>query len=454
MASRNRLPFIVCSLALALSTAVAVAAQEPAPSPASDQQQTTAQQQTEQQDAQQKAQAAREKQALKLLDQTIEEAQALRLPENRIRIQFIAADMLWKHDEARARSLFNEAQASLAAMINSATNNDRLQLGTAAQVRQELLTVAAQHDPGLALDILRATRLPQTAQQNNPYRRTDTEANMEFSLLALVAANDPKQALQKAEEMLNKGDYSPALLNLLTQLQSKDKDAAAKLMDDVLKGLHTENLTTNQNARNLAFSFLRSGPQPADQSVQQKVSATSSQANAQSGQVLSEAAYRDLLDTVISAALSVTVQSTTLTVRGGGRGGVGFGPRGGFDQSEMNGRILLAQVSSLLPQIDKYLPPRAGLLRQKLNSAGINTDQVTNLREQMNTLTQQGSVDSMLNAAAVVPPGMQNRLYQQAAMKAADEGNLDRARQIANDHLSGDARDQVLQNIEQQQIVH
>ncbi|HYX40696.1 MAG TPA: hypothetical protein VE821_03305, partial [Pyrinomonadaceae bacterium] len=123
-------------------------------------------------------------------------------------------------------------------------------------------------------------------------------------------------------------------------------------------------------------------------------------------------------------------------------------------QSEMNGRILLAQVSSLLPQIDKYLPARAGLVRQKLNSSGINTDQVTNLREQMNTLTQQGSVDSMLNAAAVVPPGMQNRLYQQAAMKAADEGNLDRARQIANDHLSGDARDQVLQNIEQQQIVH
>src|SRR5947209_7732553 len=354
MASRNRLPFIVCSLALALSTAVAVAAQEPAPSPASDQQQTTAQQQTEQQDAQQKAQAAREKQALKWLDQTVEEAQALRLPENRIRIQFIAADMLWKHDEARARSLFNEAQASLAAMINSATNNDRQQLGTAAQVRQELLTVAAQHDPSLALDILRATRLPQTAQQNNPYRRTDTEANMEFSLLALVAANDPKQALQKAEEMLNKGDYSPALLNLLTQLQSKDKDAAAKLMDDVLKGLHTENLTTNQNARNLAFSLLRSGPQPADQSVQQKVSATSSgQANVQTnGQVLGEAAYRDLLDTVVSAALSVTVQSTTLTVRGGGRGGIGFGPRGGFDQSEMNRRILLAQVMSLWPYIE------------------------------------------------------------------------------------------------------
>src|SRR5205085_443179 len=460
MASRNSFSFILRGLGISLLVAVAVAAQEPAQPSVIDQQQQAAQQ-TAQQEEQQKAQAAREKQALKLLDQTVAEAQSLRLPENHIRVQVVAADTLWTHDEARARSRFTDAQGALAAMISGLTSNDQQQLNTAAQVRREMLTVVAQRDPALALDILRATRLPQTAQSNNPFRRTDVDASMEFGLLSLVAANDPKQALQKAEEMLSKGEYSGSLANLLSQLQAKDKDAAAKLTDDVLKSLRAENLTTNQNARSLAFMLLRSGPQ-TNAATDQKVSApvntqantqTTAQANNQaSGQVLSEAAYRDLLDTLVSAALGVTPQSITPNVRGGGRGG-GFGPRGAFGGQDMNGMMLLAGVSSLLPQIDKYLPARSALVRQKLTTAGINTEQQANFRDQMNALSQQSSVDSLVNAAAQVPPGMQNRLYQQAALKAVAEGNTDRARQIANDHLSGDARDQVLQAIERQQIV-
>lgn len=458
MASLQRFSFILRGLGIILLLAAGTAAQETAQPSVIDQQQQAAQQ-TEQQEAEQKAQAVREKQALKLLDQTVAEAQSLRLPENHIRVQVVAADTLWTRDEARARSLFTEAQGALTAMIAGVTNNDQQQYGAAAQVRREMLTIVARRDPALALDILRATRLPETAQANNPYRRMDSDANMEFNLLALVAANDPKQALQKAEEMLSKGEYSGALANLLAQLQAKDKDAAAKLTDDVLKSLHSENLTTNMNARNLAFMMLRSGPQPTA-TTDQKVSATvNTQANGQtttpannqaSGQVLSEAAYRDLLDTLVSAALGVTPQPATTNARGG-RGG--FGPRGAFGGQDMNGMMLLAGVSSLLPQIDKYLPARSALVRQKLATVGLNTDQQANFRDQMNALSQQGSVDSLITAAAQVPPGMQNRLYQQAAMKAITEGNTDRARQIANDHLSGDARDQVLQAIERQQII-
>ena len=43
---------------------------------------------------------------------------------------------------------------------------------------------------------------------------------------------------------------------------------------------------------------------------------------------------------------------------------------------------------------------------------------------------------------------MQPRIYQQAALRALDEGNVDRARQIANDHLEPPARDSVLQAVE------
>src|SRR4029077_14856567 len=49
-------------------------------------------------------------------------------------------------------------------------------------------------------------------------------------------------------------------------------------------------------------------------------------------------------------------------------------------------------------------------------------------------------------------PAMQSRLYQQAAQKALDEGNVDRARQIANDHLDATTRDRMLQKVDFQLI--
>ncbi len=449
MAGRSSFSFRLHTLPLVLLVAaVSGAAQEPA-QPAGSPSVINGRQPAEQA-------AAQQAQALKLLDQTVSEAQALRLPENRIRVQFAAGDMLWKHDEAHARSLFSEAAAGLAGMVRSFENNDRQQFGAVAQLRQEMLTVVAQRDPNLALDTLRATRLPQQAQ-NVPFQPTDPDANLEFRLLTLIAANDPKQALLKAQELLGKGEYSSALLSLLAQLQTKDKEAAAKLTEDMLKGLRAENLTTNQSARNLTFALLQSGPRlaPAAPGGEQKDNTASN------NQVLNETAYRELLETAISAALSIVPQlNAPAGLRGGIRGNVDGSVTGRTttsftvtSQGNANGMMLLVGVGSLLPQIDKYAPARATLVRQKLSAAGINMEQQAFAREQMNALMQQGTVDSILNAAGQAPPGLQNRLYQQAALKAVDEGNTERARQIANEHLNPDARSQVLRAVERQQIV-
>ncbi|HEY0728934.1 MAG TPA: hypothetical protein VGD38_12740, partial [Pyrinomonadaceae bacterium] len=53
--------------------------------------------------------AERKKNAFRLLDQIIDEAQSLRLPENRVRVQTTAADVLWDSNPGRARSLFTMA---------------------------------------------------------------------------------------------------------------------------------------------------------------------------------------------------------------------------------------------------------------------------------------------------------------------------------------------------------
>ena len=58
-----------------------------------------------------------EKKVTALLEQIVGEVQPLKLPENRIRVQIAAADMLWKRNEARARSMSSLAGDGVAELI-------------------------------------------------------------------------------------------------------------------------------------------------------------------------------------------------------------------------------------------------------------------------------------------------------------------------------------------------
>jgi hypothetical protein len=58
------------------------------------------------------------------------------------------------------------------------------------------------------------------------------------------------------------------------------------------------------------------------------------------------------------------------------------------------------------------------------------------------------TTDALVQAAASAPQQMQARIYQQAAYKALEEGDTERARQIATDHLQSNARDAVMKRID------
>jgi hypothetical protein len=170
---------------------------------------------------------------------------------------------------------------------------------------------------------------------------------------------------------------------------------------------------------------------------------------------LSQSAFTDLLGTVIEAALRATKSGADVS-RSGQRGAQGRGYPGGFTNEQnaptdaqieqSNARRLLFGLQPLLPQIDQFAPLKANAVRQKLTEIGAANPQVG--YNQLGNLIRQGTADSLLAAAPAAPRQVQDRLYQQAALKALDEGNADRARQIANDHLDGSARDLVLQKLD------
>jgi hypothetical protein len=439
MISRQALLLIGLGLLL-LTASLAVSAQDP---PNAEQQQ--------------KAQAALQEKAFQLLDQVVAEARALKLPENRLRVQWQAGDLLWPRDEARARALFSQAAAGIGELIQGLDVNDRRYmelLQTPAQLRQEFLTTVARRDPKLAYNLLLATRPPVAPNANNPGQQ-NMESSLEMNLLAQVAGSDPRLALQNAEAALDKGQFSSSLARLLAQLQEKDKEAAAKLKDKLLKKLRGETLLSAAGASSLALSLLRPGPRLSDA----KESSTQPQANSNSsfrtsGQALDEAAYRELLELVIAAALSATPRNPgPPTPLPPGAPSALRNEQANVRAMQDNARNLAMGLQSLLPQIEKYLPARAPAIRQKLTEMGARQGSLVMTPEIANLL-EHGSAESLMQAASSASsPEMQSWLYRQAASKALSEGNLDRARQIATQHVDERQRENIMRELERQQTL-
>lgn len=409
---------------------------------------------------QQEEKAKLEKKAAVLLEQVVSEAGALKLPENRIRVQIAAGDMLWDRSATRARGLLSDAGAMLSQMILEGNRTDRDEMQTLNQLRQDLVLTAGRHDAELGYQLLRSTQ-PQTNTSNAAGGRRlgfDPQGNLEQSLLATIAATDPKVAYQKAVEALDKGEYPTALNRVLAQLQAKDEEAFKKLSEKALSRLGSENLLTTREAASLALNLLLPGPRVTGTASTQTAQTNTANSRNNASQVLSESAYHDLLDNTITAALNVTSIGSGNNMRGTGPGGrFRMQPNQPPNQQtttddtqnrQNNARTLLFGLAAMLPQLDQYLPERSQTVRQKMTDLGMGNNPNMTYGNQMRTAMQQGTSETLEAAAKTAPPQMQSRLYQQAAQKAVDEGNPDRALQLANDHLDESTRNSIMQAVD------
>lgn len=460
----KKLPLLLFISGVLLFAFIPVRAQDPQPTP------DPAQQPTQEELDKQKTELT--KSAYRLLDEVVNEAQSLHLVDNRIRVQISAGDIFWDQNSARARSLFMQAADEIGELVRSTDTNSRPgnQLRRPAQLRQQLVLIVARHDAQLAYQLLAATKAPTvptptTADLRNPRGQFNTEDNLEQSLLSQVAALDPKFAAQNADQMLDKGQFPRSVGDVIAQLQRQDKDAAAKLMDKTLKKLQSANLLSTFDAVNLSMNLLSAGPKLPGSSTSTPDSTTTVQASSQQTArtaVLEQSAYNDLLSTVIDNALKATPQAQ-LNQRGqmNQRGRGPNAPGNASTQAALTdaqieqagARRLLSGLQPLLPQIDQNLPARAQSVRQKLSEMGMGDSARVNMVQAFAVMQQDNATtEAIMQAASTAPPQLQPRMYQQAAFKALDAGNIDQARQIATDHLQDNARDTVLQRIDLQEM--
>src|SRR5262249_44977864 len=388
--------------------------------------------------------------ALGLLEEVAADAGALKLVDNQVRVQTVVGDVLWERDAARARGLFSAAGVAVAQLM-ATTGGDRRDAELASRLRRELVLTVARHDAELAFQILRSTR---PAAGDKRFDDAD-DVSLEQSLVSIVAAKDPIAAYKKVMDLLEAGKYPSDVASLLHQLYSKDHEAFEKLSKTLLSKLTAEDLVSSREAGSLAVSLLQPGPIPENDKPTEQIAGESRKDRA-----LVEPAYRELMEAATIAALTalpnargrpsligvyVRNLSKDLYVISDDRVALTMAMAKVAepgDELPNNARALLEQLRPFLPRIDQYLPGRAAAIRQKLDELGLDDDRETTIN------LDESTSESLISSAKSAPAGMQPEIYERAAEKALTEGNLERALQIANEHLDGTRREATIQAVE------
>jgi hypothetical protein len=296
-----------------------------------------------------------------------------------------------------------------------------------AQLREQVFRIIAEHDAALAHDFLRGTR---KSSEGRASRRYDEEASREINLASQLASTDPQQALRIAQEHLEKG-LPHALLNVLSTLRDKDSQAADKLAEAIMKKLRASNLASDFSTADFALALLRMAILP-NQEAEDHPGQPPKPADRKP--ILDDSAIRELMNMVLAAALDQSKKED------------------GWERMELQ-PYLVGGLAGMLEQVEKYAPSRLPALKAKIAERNKGRPREENPRSEFRKAMESGSVDAMLEAASKAPAEMKESLYQQAMMQAHSQGDTERARKIANEHISDpESRDRVLADLTQQEL--
>jgi hypothetical protein len=373
-----------------------------------------------------------ERKTLAMLDEVAAQALSLKLPENRSLILAAAADLLWKYDEKRARSLFWDALNNLVAGNGAAAEELKDPAGGNAtakdstvkrqpsekardftryyemfSLRQEFLRKVAQHDPQLAMDMLRATRLAPPDIQNAGYRLPD-DRDLEQEIANQTAARDPKRALQLARESLAKG-LTFQIYGVLLQLNEKNPEAAQEFAGDVIDKIQTSNVATDTTALEMAMMLLQiTRPAPA---------APENTAASGSGRIKLSDDQRRALVYILTDAIG---------------------------EAAANSNLLIGMMS-VMPDIEQLAPDRADKVKAKLATRVLTKED----RQwgQLDSLFNKGTPEDLIKAGAGANDQLRNSYFQAAIGKAVMNGKAEALREFIKSQVTDEAQRKSLNDL-------
>ena len=362
----------------------------------------------------------------------------IKSPQTRINAQLMAVSMLRENDEKGAAKYLSDAVADLKGILAAAdadADTYASQYSTLSQLRDEMIRILAENDPDAALDFLHST-----APKYNPYGGARElrlqESALELSIADQIARKDPKRALQIARQNLKKG-YSPAIINTATQLAEKNPEVASDLLHDVLNKLVSEEkLIANTEAATLAIGLANSF-----RITEKRTSGNPNAPWVQTYQplpksLLSEQDQKQLLQKMVREVLAYSHPN--------GRVYVGNG-----DALWM----MMGALKSMGPELDKLVSGSSAALDKKQLELVGNANMYVNQYTEFQNAIANNPVDAALESIEKAPAEIREQLYTQLATREAQNGDMNRAKQILNEHISNPfQRNQALRSIEQQEI--
>lgn len=341
---------------------------------------------------------ARHQSALEMLDLVLAGAKSLSLPQNRLAIQSEAFPLLWSRNESQARALVTQMVGDFAQAANRQQETpDPNSRPSLRQQWQVVLRTVSQSDAELALSFMNASR--SFVQSGNLEQDEAEERGLRLEFAAQEAAHNPRNALRAAEKDLQTpGDLPWELINLLSQVEAKDPEAGTQLLHDIVSRVRTTDLSSADGSFNFALNLLNS------------------QSGTPNNGSAPDEALKTLADSIASAALSPQ-----------------FPP------------AALRNLQGSLPAFEQFAPSRAQALRQKLAEYFQALTPEQKSWDQFSDAQSSGDPNRLLAAAEQSPAEVRSNISQQVAWQFANNGDLPRARQVAENLTDPLQREQVMQ---------
>jgi len=359
-----------------------------------------------------------ERKTYELVDEIAGAAPGFKLPENRSFIFAAAADLLWEHEEPRARNLFWDALNTLNLMNTSSQvakgakpsakekEQNFNEYSAVFTLRQQLLQRVARRDPQLALDMLRGSRQatpePPAEWVRNGFSLPDDRL-LEQQIATQAAARDPQKALQLARESLEKG-FSFQLIGLLAKLNQRDPEIGTKFAGEIINKLRGRSLASDLAGASLAVSLLTFSRSPTTEPTLSSLAGTWQLK-------LEEEQRRDLVELITNAALT----------------------------ESGNGNLLYG-LSDILPEIKQFAPERLALVQKKLAAFNQTLTKEQRTSEEYISLTRNGTPEQVLALSDTASDNDRAWMQQQAIQMAAMRGQTDSLREYVNAEIPDESR--------------
>lgn len=366
----------------------------------------------------------------------------IRSPYTRISAQLMVAGLLKETDEKMAAKYLLDAVAELkeflAAREEDALDDDEdmAQETNLGQMREEVIRTLAETDPDAALNFLHSTK-PKYGPYNTQEIVTQ-ESALELSIADQIARKDPNRTMQIARQNLKKG-FSPALLNTASQLAEKNPELASQLAHEITtKLLAQDKLVANLEASSLAMAV-------ATYTIQEMHAKSTTSSNSTATVVFrqvnkglfSEQEYKQLVQKMVREILSYDIPANR-----------GNGP-------SMNGLwSMMSGLKSMGEELDKVVSGGTAALekKQKEFTGGVENQYINQFQEFQNAIAN-NPVEAALESIDKAPAELREQLYIMLATREANNGDMSRAKQLLNDHVSNPyQRAQALRALEQQEI--